>query len=66
MAEDNDLSEAISETAKGPASVSIDGNTTVAQKITDQIEADRYLASKNAMKAGRGVRFAKLVPHGAQ
>jgi len=66
MAEDNDLSETISETAKGPSSVTIDGNTTVAQKIADQIDADRYLASKKAMKAGRGIRFAKLVPHGAQ
>jgi len=66
MATESDLSETISDTAKGPSSVTIDGNTTVAQKITDQIEADRYLASKNAMKSGRGVRFAKLVPHGAQ
>ena len=66
MAEDNDLCDLIQQTAQGPASVTIDGNTTVAQKITDQIEADRYLASKNAMKSGRGVRFAKLVPHGAQ
>jgi len=34
MAEDNDLSEAVS--------------------------------SKNAMKAGRGIRFTKIIPHGAR
>jgi len=64
---DNDLSDAISETAKGPSRLAIDGNSTVAQKITDLIEADRYLASKKAMKKScRGIRFANLVPHGAQ
>jgi len=35
-------------------------------KLTEQIEADRYLASKAAAKSkSRGLRFNKLVPPGA-
>ena len=33
--------------------------------LMDQIEADRYLASKKAAKKGLGVRLVKLVPPGA-
>ncbi|MFV0442868.1 MAG: hypothetical protein ACK5Q5_04770 [Planctomycetaceae bacterium] len=33
--------------------------------LKEQIEADRYLASKNAAKSkSRGLRFSKLVPPG--
>jgi len=33
--------------------------------LKDQIEADRYLASKEAAKRGLGVKRSKLVPPGA-
>jgi len=34
-------------------------------KLAEQIEADRYLASKEAMQSKkRGLRFNKLVPPG--
>jgi methanogenic corrinoid protein MtbC1 len=46
------IEDVIEETAKGPASVSVDGTTVTAQKIADQIEADRYLTNK-AARAGR-------------
>jgi hypothetical protein len=36
-------------------------------KLTDQIEADRYLASKQAAKSKRrGLVFNKIVPPGAE
>lgn len=60
------IQDAIEETAKGPAQVSIDGNTMTAQKIADQIAADRYLAAQQAASRNHfGLRFVKLQPPGA-
>jgi hypothetical protein len=33
--------------------------------LAEQVEADRYLNSKQAMKKGRGFRMTKLSPPGA-
>lgn len=64
--EDSDLSQAIQQTAAGPASVTIDGNTATAQDVLKQIAADRYLASKAAVKLRhRGLRFNKCSGTGA-
>jgi len=60
------IQDAIEETAKGPAQVSADGTTVSAQKIADQIEADRYLAAKTAAARNHfGLRFVRLEPPGA-
>jgi len=60
------IQDAIEETAKGPARVSVDGTTVDAQKIADQILADRYTAGKTAASRNHlGLRFVKLVPPGA-
>ena len=60
-----ELDSTISSTAQGPATVSIDGSTVTQQRIADQIAADKYLASKAAVRhAHRGLRFQKVVNPG--
>lgn len=60
------LDTKIRENAEGPAKASGDAGSVEQHKLTDQIEADRYLASKEAAKSKvRGLRFNKLVPPGA-
>ena len=62
----DDLEDTIRENAAGPAKVSGDAGSVEQHKLTEQIEADRYLASKKAAKSKtRGLRFNKLVPPGA-
>jgi len=62
----DDLDSTIQETVQGPAEVQTDGVRVKAQSVKDQIEADRYLAAKDAAKNKKlGVRFAKLVPPGS-
>ena len=63
MAEE--IENAIREAAQQPAEVSVDGQTVEQHPLKDQIEADRYLASKEAAKKGLGVRMTKVVPPGA-
>ena len=61
------IRDAIEQTAKGPSSVSVGAQTVQQQSIRDQIEADRYLASKQAAtapKAGFGIRFQRIKPPG--
>ena len=61
----DDLKDKIKENAEGPASAEVDGQRVTQHNLKDQIEADRYLQSKQAMKKGLGIRLTKLVPPGA-
>ncbi|MCK4340250.1 MAG: hypothetical protein KAY37_00820 [Phycisphaerae bacterium] len=63
MAED--LEQTIRENAQGPAKASGDSGSVEQHDLKDQIEADRYLSSKEAAKKGLGVRRTKVVPPGA-
>jgi len=64
MAED--LRDTIKSNAQGPAEARGDSGSMRQHPIRDQIEADRYLASKDAMAAkGLGVRLFRIVPPGA-
>ena len=59
------IGTAIETNAVGPAKVSADGTSAEAQPIPDQIEADRYRASKAAKTQNHlGLRFRKLEPGG--
>ena len=59
------LENSIAENAASPKKASGDGVSVEQHPLADQIEADRYLAAKNAMKSGdKGLRFNKLVPPG--
>ncbi len=61
----DDLKENIRENAQGPAKVAGDAGSVEQHKLAEQIEADKYLASKEAAKTKhRGLRFNKLVPPG--
>ncbi len=60
-----DLSEAISDSAKAPAKASGDSGSMEQHPLPDQIAADRYLESKKAARRkGLGVGLKKLVPPG--
>jgi hypothetical protein len=62
----DDLDNTIRENAKGPAKAAGDAGSIEQHKLSEQIEADRYLASKDAAKSKkRGLKFNKLVPPGA-
>jgi hypothetical protein len=60
------LNQTIRDNAAQPAKASVDGQSVEQHPLKDQIEADRYLASKNAArKPGLGIKFAKIVPPGS-
>lgn len=62
----DDLEQTIRENAEGPAKASGDSGSMEQHRLRDQIEADRYLNSKQATKSKkRGLRLNKLVPPGA-
>jgi len=62
---DSDLTDAIRDNAAGPQSASGDEGSIRQHPLKDQIEADRYLASKTAAsRPHRGLRFTKLNPPG--
>jgi len=63
MAED--LEQPIRDNAKGPKRAQGDSGSVEQHDLKDQIEADRYLSSKEAAKKGLGVRMTKVVPPGA-
>ncbi|RMF84922.1 MAG: hypothetical protein D6744_02240 [Planctomycetota bacterium] len=59
------LESAITTNAQQPAEVEVDGQKVKQHRLKDQIEADRYLASKNAAKQKRlGLRLNKISPPG--
>jgi len=62
----DNLVERISQNSQAPAKASGDGGSVEQHKLTDQIDAAKFLASKDATrKPTRGLRFNKLVPPGA-
>lgn len=63
----DDLQNTIRQNAEGPAKAAGDAGSVEQHELGEQIEADRYLASKEAAKSKRrGLRFNKLVPPGAE
>jgi hypothetical protein len=63
MAED--LTEAIKENAQGPKRAQGDAGSVEQHDLKDQIEADRYLASKEAAKnPAKAFSRVKIVPPG--
>jgi hypothetical protein len=61
----DDLKNAIEENATGPKRASGDGVSVEQHSLTDQIAADKYLQSKQAMKTqGLGIKLLKISPGG--
>lgn len=67
--EDDDSPEtivaAITENAKGPKSVFVDGERVEQHPLKDQIEADKYINATAASVVGLGIRYVKIAPPGA-
>lgn len=62
----DDLDDAIRQNAAGPSKAAGDAGSVEQHPLTDQIEADRYLESKQASRSkSRGLVINKLVPPGA-
>ena len=60
------LDQKIRENAQGPRRASGDSGSVEQHSLSDQIAADRYLASKDAAKAKRlGIRVGRMIPPGA-
>lgn len=63
--ENQDLADAIRESAAGPKKVAGDAGAVEQHSISELIEADKYLASKEAAKSrGLGIKLTKIVPDG--
>lgn len=60
-----DVEQSIRENAQGPKRASGDSGSVEQHPLTEQIEADRYLSSKEAAKQGLGIRMTRVVPPGA-
>ncbi len=63
---ETDLSETIKQNATAPAKASGDAGSVEMRPISETIEAERYLAARNAVrKKGFGIRKAKVEFGGA-
>jgi len=52
--------------ADEPKRVTVDGRSVEQHSLSEQIELDRYLASKEALKKRRGILRQKMVSPGAR
>ncbi len=63
-----DLTENIENTAQGPKSHSVDGETATAQDLDKLVQADKYLKQQAASRSGRrmgGIRLGGLRSSGS-
>ncbi|MDD4818272.1 MAG: hypothetical protein PHI85_09915 [Victivallaceae bacterium] len=66
MSQNNEIDDSIRQNAAGPKSAEVDGQKVEQHSLPDQIEADKYLASKKAVKSRTsGLKFSKLCHSGA-
>lgn len=66
MTEHDKITETIVKNATGPKSAEVDGQRVEQHTLTEQIAADKYLASKDAVKRrGSGLKFSKMTHSGA-
>ena len=66
MTEHEKIAETIVKNAAGPKSAEVDGQHVEQHTLTEQIAADKYLASKDAVKRrGSGLKFSKMCHSGA-
>ncbi|MCL2118679.1 MAG: hypothetical protein FWH27_09675 [Planctomycetaceae bacterium] len=64
MSTDTTLEDAIRENAAGPKRAQGDSGSVEQHSLKDQIEADKYLASKEAVRRGIGIKNVKISPDG--
>ncbi len=62
---DSELDKMIEENAGGPKKASGDAGSVEQHSLSEQIEADKYLAAKKAARQkGLGIKLAKISPGG--
>jgi len=61
----DELQQSIEQNATEPKRVRGDSGEVEQHSLKDQIEADRYLASKKAAAKGMGIRISKMKASGA-
>ncbi len=62
----DEIEKTIEDNAKGPKKATGDSGSVEQHSLSDQITADKYLASKKAARSrGLGIRMSKLVPPGS-
>ena len=62
----DELDNVIKQNAEGPAKAAGDSGSMEQHRLSEQIAADKHLASKQAAKSkGLGLKFTKLSPPGA-
>ena len=67
MTENNNIEQAIKDNAAGPKRAKGDSGEFEQHSLPEQIEADRYLNSKAAMKKrGAGIKITKMAASGAE
>ena len=60
------IEDKINEVANGPAKATGDAGSVEQQNLKDLVEADKYLANKNAShRQGLGIKRVQLIPPGA-
>ena len=64
MSNEFNLEDAIRENASGPKRVQGDSGSVEQHSLKDQIEADKFLASKEAVRRGIGIKNVKISPDG--
>jgi len=64
MSSDTTLENAIRENAAGPKRAQGDSGSLEQHSLQDQIAADKYLASKEAVRHGIGIKNVKISPDG--
>lgn len=66
MPDPQSLEASIRENATGPKRAKGDSGEIEQHDLKSQLEADRYLASKQAMNSKKlGIKFTKLIPPGS-
>ncbi|MBI9017360.1 MAG: hypothetical protein JEZ07_08890 [Phycisphaerae bacterium] len=62
---DTEIEESIKDNASGPRKASGDAGSVEQHSLTDQIAADKHLASKKAVAGkGLGIKLLKISPGG--
>ena len=59
------LDDVIRENAKGPKRAKGDSGEVEQHGLKDQIDADRYLRSRDAARVGLGIKRTRVIPPGS-
>ena len=59
-----DLKQTIADAAANPAKVASDNQSVEQHKLSELVEADRYLSGRTNANKGMGIRFVKMIPPG--